>query len=519
MSDAPIGHIVRNARQKLGMTQTALANAMSVSVSYINLIEHDRRRLTGRRLQEISSILEIDSGALDGEAERELLAELEQLTSNPAVSDLSLNHGECRALIAQHEDWAKALIALHRTSERDQGIIAAFSDRLNHDPLLSESIHEMLNASTAIRSVTAIYDEADDISPEQRERFDGILSEEATRLATVALSLAGFFERNEQPGTNVTAPEEVDEFLFDHQNYFGQIETAMENIGRSMSKNETPSLGDLVEKLSDVGINLRRVPNEQLPKGSYRFTHFNGNTLTLAEGITRPTERFEIARHIALSTVSEVVETEIVTSKRLTSDEARDRARRNLLGYAAAALLMPYEVFHEAAERLRYDIDTLAMVFDASPEQLCHRFTSLSRPGFEGVPFAFLRANAAGYLTKRFPLPRLPIPRFGGACPLWTVYAAMQTPDVRHRQLTEFPNGDRFFIIARATRPAPSGFGQTLPSYALMLACDALNADRLVYSDGLDLSSTAKAEPVGPTCLLCPREGCSHRQEPSVRMR
>ena len=178
---------------------------------------------------------------------------------------------------------------------------------------------------------------------------------------------------------------------------------------------------------------------------------------------------------------------------------------------------MPYSKFHATVENLRYDIDALAMVFDASPEQLCHRFTSLRRPGFEGVPFAFLRANAAGYLTKRFPLPRLPIPRFGGACPLWAVYAAIQTPDVRHRQLAEFPNGDRFFILARATRPAATGFGQTLPSYGLMLACDALNADRLVYSDGLDLSSAAKAEPVGPTCLLCPREGCSHRQEPSVR--
>ena len=254
-----------------------------------------------------------------------------------------------------------------------------------------------------------------------------------------------------------------------------------------------------------------------MPTDSHRFSHFGQKTLTLANGISRPSERFEIARHIAEATISDIIESEVLPSDGLTSDEARKRASRNLFAYAAAALLMPYMLFHETAERLRYDIDALAMIFNASPEQLCHRFTSLRRPGSEGVPFAFLRANAAGYLTKRFPLPRLPMPRYGGACPLWAVYAAMQTPDVRHRQLAEFPNGDRFFILARATRPLASGFDQTLPSYALMLACDALNADRLVYSDGLDLSSTAKAEPVGPTCLLCPREGCNHRQEPSVR--
>lgn len=519
MPDAPIGHIVRNARQKIGMTQTALASAMGVSVSYINLVEHDRRRLTGQRLKDISSFLGIDSGALDGEAELGLLADLEQLISDPAVAELGLDHGECRALISQHEPWARALVALHRAGRRDQGLIAAFSDRLNHDPVLNESIHEMLNASTAIRSVTTIFDEQEDIPPGQRTRFDGILSEEATRLAAVARTLAGFFERNESPGTSVTASEEVDEFLFEHQNYFERIEFAMDDVRRSIAVSGRPTSDELARKLQDVGIQLRWLPINELPPDSYRFTHFDNKTLTLADGISRPTERLEIARRIAEATVSDVIEAELTASDGLTSDLARNRARRNLFSYAAAALLMPYDLFHAAAEEFRYDIDALAMMFDASPEQLCHRFTSLRRQGFEGVPFAFLRANAAGYLTKRFPLPRLPMPRFGGACPLWAVYAAMQTPDVRHRQLAEFPNGDRFFILARATRPVARGFDQTLPSYALMLACDALNADRLVYSDGLDLSSAAKAEPVGPTCLLCPRENCSHRQEPSVRTR
>jgi len=508
MPDTPIGHVVRNARQKQGMTQTALATAMGVSVSYINLVEHDRRRLTRQRLERIASILGIDSDTLDGEAERGLLAELDQLTSDPAVADLSLDQRECRTLIAQHENWARALVALHRAGQRDQGLIAAFSDRLNQDPLLNESIHEMLNASTAIRSITSIYDEDSDVSPEQRARFDGILSEEANRLATVAQSLAGFFERNEGPGTGATAPEEVDEFLFERQNYFEKIEFASDDIRKSMGHDGSPTTDRLRQKLADVGIDLKRSAIGKLPSSSHRFTHFDGKTLTLTEGVSRPTERFEIARHIAEATLADVVEAEIMASKGLRSDEARNRAKRTLFAYAAAALLMPYLPFHEAAEELRYDIDALAMAFDASPEQLCHRFTSLRRPGFEGVPFAFLRANAAGYLTKRFPLPRLPIPRFGGACPLWAVYAAMQTPEVRHRQLAEFPNGDRFFILARATRPVAIGFGQTLPSYALMLACDALNADRLVYS-----------EQVGPTCLLCPRERCIHRQEPSIRMR
>jgi predicted transcriptional regulator/transcriptional regulator with XRE-family HTH domain len=519
MPDTPIGHIIRHARQKASMTQTALADAMGVSVSYINLIEHDRRRLKGARLKEVTDILGIDSGALDGEVGRRLLADLEEVTSDPAVADLALDMGQVRAFVTQHEPWAHALVALFRAGQRDQGVIAAFSDRLNHDPVLSESIHEMLNASTAIRSVTTIYDEGGDIPPEQRGRFDTILSEEAARLATVAQSLAGFFERTERPGSALTAPEEVDEFLFERRNHFPALEDAMEAERAAMAQQTIPSTAQLIKRLERLGVSSRRMPLHAMPPGAHRLTHFDGQTLTLAEGLPRSTERFEIARRIAELTAQDAVEAELEAGPDLTSDDARIRARRALFAYAAGALLMPYAAFHEAAETSRYDIDALAMDFSVSPEQLCHRFTSLRRPGSEGVPFAFLRANAAGYLTKRFPLPRLPMPRFGGACPLWAVYAAMQTPDLRHRQLAEFPNGDRFFILARATRPVAKGFGQTLPSYSLMLACDALNADRLIYSDGLDLSSAAPAEPVGPTCLLCPREGCAHRQEPSVRAR
>ncbi len=517
MPDAPIGHIIRNARQRAGMTQTALADAMGVSVSYVNLVEHDRRRLKGTRLNDVTKILGIDSQALDGETEGKLLADLEAVTSDPSVADLSLDRAQVRALVTQHEPWAKALVALYRAGQRDQGLIAAFSDRLNHDPVLSDSIHDMLNASTAIRSVTTIYDEGDDIPAAQRDRFDRILSEEADRLASVAQSLAGFFERAERPGTSLTAPEEVDEFLYDRRNYFPAIEEKMECERAAMGDTVIPSSGALVSRLESLGITLRRSPLHALPSGTHRLTHYDRSTLMLGEGLPRSTERFEIARRIAEKSATDIIDAEIDSGSYLTSDNARDRARRALYAYAAAALLMPYDAFHAAAETKRYDIDALAMDFNASPEQLCHRFTSLRRPGSEGVPFAFLRANAAGYLTKRFPLPRLPMPRFGGACPLWAVYAAMQTPDLRHRQLAEFPNGDRFFILARATRPVASGFGQTLPSYSLMLACDALNADRLVYSDGLDLSSAAQAEPVGPTCLLCPRQNCAHRQEPSVR--
>jgi predicted transcriptional regulator len=49
-----------------------------------------------------------------------------------------------------------------------------------------------------------------------------------------------------------------------------------------------------------------------------------------------------------------------------------------------------------------------------------------------------------------------------------------------------------------------------------MLACNALYADQTLYGDGLDLSSTAPAVPVGPNCRLCVRRDCAYREEDPI---
>src|SRR3546814_9683149 len=98
---------------------------------------------------------------------------------------------------------------------------------------------------------------------------------------------------------------------------------------------------------------------------------------------------------------------------------------------------MPYERFLEDAVRTRYDVDLLRRLYAASVGQACHRLVTLRRPGAEGIRFAFIRSDPAGFVTKRLPLPNLPLPRYGGACPLWAVYRAFQTHEAVVRQLAE----------------------------------------------------------------------------------
>src|SRR5690606_31135041 len=113
-------------------------------------------------------------------------------------------------------------------------------------------------------------------------------------------------------------------------------------------------------------------------------------------------------------------------------------------------------------------------------------------------------------------LPPPPLPRPGSACPVWAVPAAYQAPGTVIRQLAEFPSGERFLFLARTVEKGRASFASPRRLLSIMLACEALHADRTVYAEGLDVSSTAPATPVGPNCRICVRRGCLHREEDAI---
>jgi len=93
----------------------------------------------------------------------------------------------------------------------------------------------------------------------------------------------------------------------------------------------------------------------------------------------------------------------------------------------AAAVMMPYQAFHSAAETLSYDVHVLAQRFNAGFEQVCHRLTTLQRPNARGIPFFLLRVDNAGNVSKRFSSGTFPFSKFAGTCP-----AVERALDFRH---------------------------------------------------------------------------------------
>lgn len=484
-----VGPRIRDRRRALGVTQAGLASTLGISASYLNLIEAGRRRIGGALLKQIAEALDLGIDDLDGAAERRVLSDLAELAAEPLLVGLRLDPATALQLAGHHPGWARALVTLHRAWLDRGRTVSALSDRLRHDPFLPDAVHKLLTRVAAIKSSAEIVQGAQDLAPDQLRRFAVIVGSDSQRLAELAQVLAAYFERAHTAVRSVTPVGEVDDFLADRGHHFPALEDAAEAL-----RGAAGITGDGAQH-AEAGLAnyLARAHGEHLPPASPRMA---------------------LARRAAELACSDgPLADELRRATTLTNEAARRRAGQVLTDYLAAAVLMPYDAFLAAARAMRFDAEALGRTFDTGFAAACERLTTLHRPGAEGPPFALMRVDAAGYLSRRVPLPRLPMPRHGSACPLWAAYQALQSPGAIVRQLVEFPGGERFVMVARTVEQPGPGFPMPRRLASLMLACDALYADQTIYGDGLDLSSTAPALPVGPNCRICTRTGCAYRQE------
>ncbi|MEQ9361654.1 MAG: short-chain fatty acyl-CoA regulator family protein, partial [Rhodospirillales bacterium] len=226
---------------------------------------------------------------------------------------------------------------------------------------------------------------------------------------------------------------------------------------------------------------------------------------------------FQLAHVLCLVELPGLLE-QLTAGSVLSSETAVARCHVELANYFAAAFLMPYGPFFEAAEDTRYDVDRLAAAFGVSFEQVCHRLTTLQRDGAKGVPFFFLRVDKAGNVTKRFNSTSFNIADYGGACPVWNIHTSFRTPGVIVPQFVELPDGERFFTMSRTTeRPVFSRDTQDR-RLALSLGCELKHAHRLAYAAPFNSRDDELFAPIGINCHLCPRKNCSQRAHQPLLM-
>ncbi len=260
--------------------------------------------------------------------------------------------------------------------------------------------------------------------------------------------------------------------------------------------------------LSRHGYSLRFADTDEIRR-------LDDKVLTLSTRAARATQRFQLAHQIALLSQNDLLEATLDLA-RFQTPTARAIAKIGLANYFAGAALLPYQVFLAAARETRHDLERLSDLFTASIEQIAHRLSTMQRPGQKGIPFFFVRVDQAGTITKRHSATRLQFARFGGACPLWNVHQAFETPGRFLRQLAETPDGVRYFCLAHDVSKPGGSFRAPVRRYAICLGCEISHARDLIYTDGMDLTNARAFEPIGISCRICERADCHQRSVPPL---
>lgn len=312
-------------------------------------------------------------------------------------------------------------------------------------------------------------------------------------------------------GSNVPARDRVRDFLQSQRNYFDGLDRAAEKLHTELALHRVDPLTALSERMRDQHRTVVRVLPPDVMADMLRYYDRHSGRLNLSELLPAASRRFQLAFQIGMLEQRDDIDTLIAKSS-IAGTDAERLARTTLASYFAAALLMPYGRFLNAAESLRYDIDALAHRFGTSAEQVAHRLTTLNRPGERGVPLFFVRVDIAGNISKRFSQGRFVFPRFGGVCPRWDIHAAFASPDRPLVQTVEMPDGARYLTFAKRVTRSGGTLQSPTQRFAIGLGCDIAHASRLVYGD----LAAGDPTPIGPNCYLCERTACSARAHPPL---
>lgn len=455
-----LGSKVRSRRRTRNLTQAELARRLGISASYLNLIEHNQRPLTAELLIKLAREFQLELSDFAADDDHRLGAHLLEAFSDPVFEHHELNSADVRELASSAPAIARAVLALYEQFQRARSSIAELAE---------------------------------------------------TRYANQQV-------RDPALAAAVLPSEEVNDFLQRHMNYFDALETAAERLWVDAKLKRGARFAAMAEWLErqGIGVQLTSAGDAGAQARFVRRYDRDLRRISLSEALPPSSRNFLLAAQIALICHHDVLEALTDDDEGLTTPSARTLARLVLANYFAGAVLMPYAPFLRSAGTQRYDVELLANRFGTSFEQVCHRLTTLRRPGEEGVPFHMIRVDIAGNISKRFSASGIRFARFSGACPRWNVFRAFQTPGMTRVQVSIMPDGEKFFCIARTVAHGRGGYGAQRATLAVGLGCPIRDAGQLVYADGIDLEEEESMLQVGVTCRLCERSDCEQRVLPSL---
>ncbi|MGL1922557.1 MAG: short-chain fatty acyl-CoA regulator family protein [Hyphomicrobiales bacterium] len=449
-----IGSKLKKLRRDKKMNQKNLALELGISPSYLNLIERNRRGLTANLLLKLSDVLDVEVSELNQNTDVQLNHDLNELLAQDMFSDFGITNQDIDDLTNENPQIGRAMIRLFdkykMRQKQNQKLTSQYINNGGQDTSTDQTNFE------------------NDASPEY-------------------------------------IAELVSDFIQDQSNFFPTLEKAAERV-----RQDVDLMGEgLLHGLKAFTMNsfALRVKVSDLPNDEGHIFDKEMGILTISSFSNSQSQVFCVAEHTGLYAAQHEID-DIIEDANFEDERINNYLELVLARYFAASILMPYDRFLARAKETRYDIDLLCHYFDVSFEQVCHRLTSMQKPGSKAVPFHFVRTDIAGHISKRFSLSGIKIPRYGTACPRWNIYAAFMQPGRINVQMSKTPDGETYFCIARTISKGVRRFGEPLRHFSVGLGCKSIHAKHMVYSDSIDLKDTSQIVQIGATCPVCQRYDC-----------
>lgn len=211
------GTRIRARRNLRGLRQSDLARVVGVSPSYLNLIEHNRRKVSAPLLAALAQALGVSQDALVEDNDGRVIegARAAALRSDTDVAELE----RIDEFTGRFPGWARVLADTQARAEGLERAVENLNDRMTHDPYLAEALHEIISAVTSVQSTAAILNDSGHVEPEWQARFHNNILQDSTRLAEGAVALVNYIDTVNTSETGLAAPLEEVEAWFARQDF------------------------------------------------------------------------------------------------------------------------------------------------------------------------------------------------------------------------------------------------------------------------------------------------------------
>ena len=540
--NSQIGVNIRKFRKQLGLQANKLAEQLSISPSFLNLIESGKRNIDADLLLKICEELRIElsdlktdkiinlnnsKNAISNFSKGKNLKKLD-LKIGPKIKAFRRQLGLQANKFAEQLGISPTYLNLIEGGKRkiDGDLLIKISKELRVElsDLTSKSDINLENDISELLD-DQLFEDLDILGPEVKD-----LVSTNPKIARALIKLGDNFKQKDHEIVNkvenisgkiidsrkASFPGEViSDFLQENKNYFPKLEDFANNIFDKVQKNNRTryiALCDYLKK--EYSITVKDIiPEEEKPFS--KIFNKSKKELLLSDYNSLETKKLHAAAQIAQEGAINII-TDYLSNFNFPSEESKRLTQVALLNYCGAAILMPYKLFHNECKKLKYDLELLQNTFATSFEQVAHRVTCLQDPKLPGIPFHMLRTDIAGNISKRFSLSGIEIPRYGGACPRWNVYSAFTRPGVIQAAVSKMTNGEKYVCIARTVEKGVGRYGQSKSILSIGLGCEAKYAKEFVYTENLDISDKKTEIPIGVSCRTCDRLDCSQRAFPPL---